>query len=72
MSPASVKLIHAVLHKALKQAQMWRLVRENAAEATVKPKARAEEIKPLDTERTKALCWQPSRATATKRSTRSP
>jgi integrase len=55
MSPASVKLIHAVLHKALKQAQMWRLVRENVAEATVKPKARAEEIKPLDTEQTKAL-----------------
>jgi integrase len=55
MSPASVKLIHAVLHKALKQAQMWRLVRENVAEATVKPRARAEEIKPLDTEQTKAL-----------------
>ena len=55
MSPASVKLIHAVLHKALKQAQMWRLVRENVAEATVKPKARAEEIEPLDTEQTKAL-----------------
>jgi integrase len=55
MSPASVKLIHAVLHKALKQAQMWRLVRENVAEATVKPKARAEEIKPLDTHQTKAL-----------------
>jgi integrase len=55
MSPASVKLIHAVLHKALKQAQMWRLVRENVAEATVKPKARAEEIRPLDTEQTKAL-----------------
>jgi integrase len=40
MSPASVKLIHAVLHKALKQAQMWRLVRENVAEATVRPKRR--------------------------------
>jgi integrase len=34
---------------------MWRLVRENLAEATVKPKARAAEIKPLDTEQTKAL-----------------
>jgi integrase len=55
MSPASVKLIHAVLHKALKQAQMWRLVRENVAEATVKPKVRAEEIRPLDTEQAKAL-----------------
>ena len=55
MSPASVKLIHAVLHKALKQAQMWRLVRENVAEATVKPKARAEEIKPLHKVQTKTL-----------------
>jgi integrase len=55
LSTASVKLIHAVLHKALKQAQMWRLVRENVAEATVKPKALAEEIRPLDTEQTKAL-----------------
>jgi Phage integrase, N-terminal SAM-like domain len=55
MSPASVKLIHAVLHKALKLAQMWRLVRENVAEATVRPRTRAGEIKPLDTEKTKAL-----------------
>jgi integrase len=55
LSPASVKLIHAVLHKALKQAQMWRLIRENVAEATVRPKTRAEEIKPLNAEQAKAL-----------------
>jgi integrase len=55
MSPRSVKLIHAVLHKALKQAQMWRLVRENVATATVRPKGRVEEIKPLNAEQAKAL-----------------
>ena len=55
LSPASVKLIHAALSKALSQAQRWRLVRENVASLTTRPKRRAEEIKPLTGEQAKAF-----------------
>jgi integrase len=55
LSPASVKLIHAVLSKALSQARMWRLISENPATATVRPKRRVEEIRPLTGEQAKSL-----------------
>jgi integrase len=50
MAPASVRLQHQVMHRALAMAQKWRLVVENVADATDPPKPRAEEMKPLDRE----------------------
>ncbi len=55
MSPASVQLIHAVLTRALSQAQRWRLVNENVATLTTRPKRGAEEIRPLDASQARAL-----------------
>ena len=55
LSPASVRYAHAVLHRALKQAHRWRLVKENAAAATDPPKPVPEEMHPLDTTQAKAL-----------------
>jgi integrase len=48
-------LIHAVLSKALSQARMWRLISENVAQATVRPKPSRAEIKPLTGGQAKSL-----------------
>jgi integrase len=53
MAPASVRQQHGVIHRALSQAQKWRLVTENVAAATDPPKPRAEEMKPLDRDQAK-------------------
>jgi len=55
LAPARVRLIHSVLHKALKQAVKWELVPRNACEAVDPPKPQSEEIKPLDADQAKAL-----------------
>jgi integrase len=55
MSPASVRLIHGVLSAALKQAVAWRLIPENVAMATKRPKPQPVEIAPLSAEQAKAL-----------------
>ncbi len=47
LSPASVRYMHAILHRALKQAHKWRLANENVASATDPPKPQPEEIRPL-------------------------
>jgi integrase len=55
LKPASVRFMHAVVHRALKQAHRWRLVRENVAAATDPPKPQAAEIRPLDAQQAKRL-----------------
>jgi integrase len=50
-----VRLIHSVLHKALKQAVKWELVPRNACEAVDPPKLQTEEIQPLDADQAKAF-----------------
>jgi integrase len=55
LKPSSVRLIHAVIRRALRQAHRWRLVVENVAAATDPPKPRPEEMRPLDAEQAKAL-----------------
>ncbi len=53
LSTASVRYIHAVLHRALKQAVRWRLVPHNAAEAVDLPKVARKEAKTLSPEEAK-------------------
>ncbi len=53
LSPASVRYIHAVLHRALKQAVRWSLVPRNAAEAVDLPKLRRKEVSVLSPEEAK-------------------
>ncbi|HZB84117.1 MAG TPA: site-specific integrase [Rubrobacteraceae bacterium] len=55
LSPTSVRQMHAILHRALRQAHRWRLVRENVVAATDPPKPRGDEIRPLDAAQAKAF-----------------
>jgi integrase len=50
LKPSSVRYIHAVLHRALKQAVRFNLIPFNPASRVDPPKVRQEEITPLDTE----------------------
>lgn len=47
LSPRTVQIIHATLHKALKQAVLWSLVAHNVAERVQSPPSRQKEIHPL-------------------------
>jgi integrase len=53
--------MHATLHRSLKQAHRWRLVRENVAAATDPPVPQPEEIRPLSAEQVKVLLSAASR-----------
>src|SRR5215204_1293215 len=53
LSPTSVRYIHAVINRALKQALRWRLVRENVAAATDPPKPSTKTMSPLNAEQAK-------------------
>ena len=55
LSPRTVQIIHATLHKALKQAVRWSLVPRNVCEVVVPPRAPKSEIKPLDARQAKKL-----------------
>ena len=57
LAPASVRYMHATLHRALKQAHRWRLVRENVAAATDPPIPQPDEIRPLTAEQVKVLLF---------------
>ncbi len=48
LSPSTVRRVHAVLHKALEEAVKGDLIPRNPAAHANKPKARQEEIEPLD------------------------
>jgi integrase len=50
LAPSTVRYIHAVLHKALKQAVKWKLVAENVSEAVDLPKLEKEEPRTLSPE----------------------
>jgi integrase len=47
LSPRSVQFLHAVLHRAFKQAVRWQLIGRNPADAVDAPKPRRPEIRPL-------------------------
>ncbi len=55
LSPRTVQYIHAVLHRALKQALRWGLVARNVSEAVDPPRVRREEIRPLCPEQARML-----------------
>src|SRR5215211_218787 len=55
LSPRTVQIIHATLHKALKQAVRWSLIPRNVADSVDPPKAPKREIRPLDEEQAKRL-----------------
>lgn len=52
-SPTTVEHIHTTLHRALKQAVKWRLIRGNVCEAVSVPKRRSPEMTPLSPEQAK-------------------
>lgn len=55
LSAATVRKMHSVLHKALKQAVLDGLVPRNVCEAVKPPKVERKEITPLDREQAKSL-----------------
>jgi integrase len=55
LSPRSVEIIHATLHKALKQAVGWTLIPRSVAEGATPPHPVGKEIKPLSREQARAL-----------------
>jgi integrase len=55
LSPRTVQIIHATLHKALKQAVAWTLVPRNVAEAATPPRPVRKEITPLTGEQARSL-----------------
>jgi integrase len=55
LSPSSVRYIHAVLHRALKQALRWGLVPRNVTEAVDIPKLVREEITALSPEQARVF-----------------
>jgi integrase len=54
-SPRTVQFLHAVLHRALKQALRWNLIGRNPADAVQPPSPKRPEIHPLDQEQANAL-----------------
>ncbi|MDP9476960.1 MAG: site-specific integrase [Actinomycetota bacterium] len=55
LAPGTVRLMHAVLNRALDQAVRWGVIGRNVCKATTPPQPNPEEIKPLDAENTKRL-----------------
>ena len=54
-SPASVRQLHAVLHRALRQAFRWSLVARNVGDMVTAPRVERHQIKPLDQDQARAL-----------------
>jgi integrase len=55
LSPRTVEIVHATLHKALKQAVGWTLIPRNVASATTPPRPVGREIRPLSREQARVL-----------------
>lgn len=55
LSPRTVEIVHATLHKALNQAVGWALMPRNVADAATPPRPIGREIKPLSREQAWAL-----------------
>lgn len=54
-SPGTVRQLHAILHKAFKQAVLWSLVPRNVIDAVVAPKPRRQEMRTLTPEQSRLL-----------------
>jgi integrase len=55
LSPRTVEIVHATLHKALKQAVGWTLIPRNVADSATPPRPVGREIKSLSLEQARAL-----------------
>ena len=55
LSARSVQIIHATVHKAMKQAVRWRMVGMNVAEHATPPRSTGREMQPLNRDQTKSL-----------------
>jgi len=55
LAPASIRLIHCILHKAFAQAVKWRILSHNPAEGVSKPSVRQQEPRILTPEEIKLL-----------------
>jgi len=55
VSPNTVRLIHAVLHRSLRQALKWGLIPRNPASVVTKPKSARKEMKALHADQVRAL-----------------
>src|SRR2546427_9238159 len=54
-SPKTVANIHRVMHRALNQAQRWRLITANVADLVDPPRQRRPEMKALSPEQARAV-----------------
>src|SRR5207244_1336884 len=55
LSPRTVQFLHAVLHRALKQAMRWNIIARNPADAVQSPSPKRPEFHSLSEEQAKAL-----------------
>lgn len=55
LSPRTVQFLHAVLHRALKQAVKWNLIARNPADAVEAPRPERKDIQPLRREQVETL-----------------
>jgi integrase len=55
LSPRTVQFLHAVLHRALKQALRWGLIGRNPADAVQAPRPKRAEVRPLSPVQARAL-----------------
>jgi integrase len=55
LAPRSVEHIHLVLHRALRQAKLWGLLRDNPADLEKPPAVKDEEIAILQPDRAREL-----------------
>jgi integrase len=55
LSPATLRKIHTVLHKALSHAVKWSLIPRNVTEAAAAPRLAPEEMRPLSSEEARSL-----------------
>jgi integrase len=55
LSPATARLNHAIIHRALSKAQKWGMIPANAASVATAPKPRSAEVTPLTQEQARTL-----------------
>src|SRR5947209_14993491 len=55
LSPRSARYVHAILHRALKQAVRWNLIGRNPADAIDPPRPARKEIAPLTPDQVRRL-----------------
>jgi len=55
LAPSTIKRIHAIVHRALGQAKLWGLLRDNPAETAKPPTAKDQELEILQPDRARSL-----------------